>query len=186
VGTHWLTLIGKGCREPIAFVEQHGSCVCAWDHWRRRSSAGLLPAISASGGSCLSALQETREELAEVQSPHVKMRKALLTRRGCFDGRPARCCGFALQEFLRLRSDPKRKTQLPCCSNERYRLAAALPNESSAMSSPQLRIVGRRSPPRQISGLSVSCCRMRQRRLLPRAVRIAISLRRAADRATRR
>jgi hypothetical protein len=41
-------------------------------------------------------------------------------------------------------------------------------------------------PPTQISRLSVSCCRIKSSRLLPRAVRIANALLRAADRATSR
>ena len=99
VGTRWLTTHWDEL--PRAYSVHLDSMAVAFALGITMTAgvlAGLLPAISASGSNVLSALQENSRGIGGSAS-RTSMRKAIVNRRGCLDGCPARCCGFALQKF---------------------------------------------------------------------------------------
>jgi len=104
VGTHWLTTHWEGL--PRAYSVRLDSMAVAFALGITATAgvlAGLLPAISASGGSVLSALQENSRGIGGSAS-RTSMRKALLTGEVALTVVLLVAAGLLCRSFLRLRA----------------------------------------------------------------------------------
>src|SRR5438552_8595897 len=104
VGTHWLTTHWEGL--PRAYSVRLDGMAVAFALGITATAgvlAGLLPAISASGGSVLSALQENSRGIGGSAS-RTSMRKALLTGEVALTVVLLVAAGLLFRSFLRLRA----------------------------------------------------------------------------------
>ena len=104
VGTHWLTIHWEGL--PRAYSVRLDGMAVAFALGITATAgvlAGLLPAISSSGGSVLSALQENSRGIGGSAS-RTSMRKALLTGEVALTVVLLVAAGLLFRSFLRLRA----------------------------------------------------------------------------------
>ena len=101
-GTRWLTTHWDGCCAHIVHLDSMAVWFALGITAMAGVLAGLLPAISASGGSVLSALQENSRGIGGSAS-RTSMRKALLTGEVALTVVLLVAAGLLFRSFLRLR-----------------------------------------------------------------------------------